>query len=271
MILFDKKNLIYLRVQKGLSQEQLALKLGYTRSQYKHYEYTKDHDAAFLLKVSQFFGVPINDFLTKDLSAIDHELLKHKIESLQLGSGLKILTVTINDKQKENIEFVPVKAKAGYLTGYADPEFMVKLRKFSFPLPTVGTFRAFEIEGDSMPPHRKGSIIIGKYVETLQDVKNGRTYIVVTKDEGVVYKRLYHLPDAPGRLILISDNKAYVPYTKHAEDIIELWEYYCHIGFEPNEGIVHLMDDRLVAKVEKLSEDVTSLGDLLKKKDHLKL
>lgn len=266
MELFHKKNLVYLRVQKGLSQEQLASTLGYARNVYKHYEYTKELDAAFLVKVSKYFGVSINDFLEKDLSAVDHELLKHKIESLQLGSGLKILTITVNDKQKENIEFVSVKAKAGYLAGYADPQYMAKLRKFSFPLPTVGTFRAFEIEGDSMPPHKKGSIVIGKYIETLPEVKNGKTYIVVTKDEGVVYKRLYHKPGDKGELMFISDNKAYSPYTKHAEDIIELWEYYCHIAFDPNEGIVHLMDDRLVAKIEALSGDVLNLSEQVKRK-----
>lgn len=253
MELFHKKNLVYLRVQKGLSQEQLANTLGYSRNVYKNYEYTQDPDPEFLLKISQLFGVNIHDFFTKDLSKIDHDLLKDKIHTLQMG-GLRVLTVTVNEKQKENIEFVPVKAKAGYLAGYSDPEFITKLRRFSIPLATVGTFRAFEIEGDSMPPHKKGSVIIGKYVETINDVKNGKTYVVMTKDEGIVYKRLYRKSDTSEELLLISDNRAYHPYTKKVEDVIELWEYYCHLSFDPNENLVHVMDERLLVKVEELGE-----------------
>lgn len=258
MDLYNKKNLVYLRTQKGLSQEQLANILGYSRNTYKHFEYDTDHDAEFLFKVSQYFGVNIHDLITKDLVAMDNDILKDQIKELSLSSGLRVLTITVNDKQKENIEFVPIKAKAGYLSGHSDPEFIVKLKRFNLPLPANGTFRAFEIEGDSMPPHKKGSVIIGRFLEKLDDIKNGKTYVVVTKDDGIVYKRLFRKQAKPDELIFLSDNKAYDPYTKNIADIIEIWEYYAHLSFDPNENLVFVMDEKLVAKIEEL-------GDKMKK------
>jgi hypothetical protein len=41
---------------------------------------------------------------------------------------------------------------------------------------------------DSMPPHKSGFFIVGRYVKS--DVMDGKTYILLTKNEGIVYKRL---------------------------------------------------------------------------------
>lgn len=238
MELYHKKNLLHLRTQKRLSQEQLANRLGYSRNVYKNFEYSIEPDPEFLFKLSESFGINIHDFITKDLSVLDNELLKDNMQELRLASGLKILSITVNEDQSENIEFIPVKARAGYLAGYADPEYIVQQKRFSFPFKKIGTFRAFEIEGDSMPPHKKGSIIISKYLDTIADVKDGKTYVVITKEDGVVYKRLYHRKDVKDELMFISDNRDYEPYVKHAKDILEIWEYHCHISFDPNENLV---------------------------------
>jgi hypothetical protein len=49
-------------------------------------------------------------------------------------------------------------------------------RKFATYLTTFlrnGKFRAFPVDGDSMP-HKKGSFIVGQYVERLGDVMDGK-------------------------------------------------------------------------------------------------
>jgi hypothetical protein len=66
-------------------------------------------------------------------------------------------------------------------------EFM-KVQHISLPWLRNGKFRAFR--GDSMPPHKSGFFIVGRYVEKLGDVMDGKTYILLTKNEGIVYKRL---------------------------------------------------------------------------------
>ena len=78
-----------------------------------------------------------------------------------------------------------------------------------------------------MPPHKEGSFIVGKYVEKLGDVMDGKTYILLTKNDGIVYKRL----NKNGRnLTLQSDNRVYRPYEVKASEILEIWEYACSIA-----------------------------------------
>ncbi|OKS85723.1 hypothetical protein [Mucilaginibacter polytrichastri] len=66
--------------------------------------------------------------------------------------GNRILLSIMIDKQGENfIEIIPHTAKAGYFTSYADPEFIESLEYISLPFLNKGKYRAFPIEGNSMP------------------------------------------------------------------------------------------------------------------------
>lgn len=52
------------------------------------------------------------------------------------------------DENNENlIEVVPVKATAGYLAGYDDPEYIEQLQKIKLPFLPTGKHRAFPIKG----------------------------------------------------------------------------------------------------------------------------
>jgi phage repressor protein C with HTH and peptisase S24 domain len=128
------------------------------------------------------------------------------------------------------IHFVPVKAAAGYLTSYADSEFIDELNTFTLPMLTGGQFRAFEIIGDSMLPTPSGSIIVGEKIDSVDEVKNGAAYIVVSKNEGIVYKRIQKNSKAKNKLTLESDNPSYHPYQINTEDIMELWHAQVVIG-----------------------------------------
>jgi phage repressor protein C with HTH and peptisase S24 domain len=121
------------------------------------------------------------------------------------------------------IHFVPVKAAAGYLAGYADTEFIDELNTFTLPMIRGGNYRAFEIIGDSMLPTPSGSIIVGEKVDTLEDIKNNMAYIVVSRNEGIVYKRVVKNNKAKNKLTLVSDNPQYQPYQVNADDVVELW------------------------------------------------
>src|SRR5207342_187582 len=88
------------------------------------------------------------------------------------------------------IQLVPVKAAAGYLAGYGDPEFVDELNTFTLPMLSGGNYRAFEIIGDSMLPTPSGSVIVGEKVNSMDDVKSSMAYIVISRNEGIVYKRI---------------------------------------------------------------------------------
>src|SRR5690606_26742648 len=103
-----------------------------------------------------------------------------------------------------------------------DPEYIKELPRFSLPFFTDGTFRAFEIMGDSMLPLDTGTIIIAQYVENWNDIRVGKTYVVVTKSEGIVYKRLGNKANNEKGLRIFSDNKEYPPYWIELDDILEI-------------------------------------------------
>jgi hypothetical protein len=155
---------------------------------------------------------------------------------IQLDDNRIVLPITVDQNGGNLIEIIPQRAQAGYLRGYSDPEFIEGLQHISLPFLKNGKFRAFPVTGDSMPPHREGSFVIGQYVEQLGDVRDGKTYILLTKNEGIVYKRLNR--NGKNSLKLVSDNTFYEPYSVKASDVLEVWEYACSIAtteFEPDE------------------------------------
>ena len=205
------QNLKYLRKLRGWTQEEFAQKIGIKRSLVGAYEEERaEPNYEVLETVSDLFKVSIDDLLRKDLSETKGSYLS-KRRMMKMVSEHNV------------IHFVPVKAAAGYLNGYADPEFLDELNTFTLPMLSGGTYRAFEIVGDSMLPTPSGSVIVGEKVQNLDDVKNNNAYIILSKSEGVVYKRVLKSNRSKNKLTLVSDNPAYQPYNVNAEDVLEFW------------------------------------------------
>src|SRR4030095_10912980 len=154
------KNLKYLRKLRGLTQEEFAEKLRIKRSLLGAYEEERAEPRIDVLEtVSDIFKVTLDDLLRKDLSEVKGSYLsKRRQQKLFSESNL--------------IHFVPVKAAAGYMAGFADQEFIDELNTFTLPMLGAGNYRAFEIVGDSMLPTASGSIIVGEKAEELDDIKN---------------------------------------------------------------------------------------------------
>lgn len=205
------QNLKYLRKLRGWTQEEFANKIGIKRSLVGAYEEERaEPNYEVLETVSDLFKVTIDDLLRKDLSETKGSYLA-KRRQLKMVADSNV------------IHFVPVKAAAGYLNGYADPEFLDELNTFTLPMLSSGTYRAFEIVGDSMMPTPSGSVIVGEKINNFDEVKNNNAYIVVSKSEGVVYKRVVRSNRSRNKLTLVSDNPTYQPYEVKAEDVLEFW------------------------------------------------
>jgi len=225
-------NIRHLRVRRDVSQEIAAEGLSISRDSLAKYEQGKSQPPyETLIKLSHYYHISIDLLLTADIRKVDLEGL------MQLEDNRILLPITVDSKGENVIEIIPHKARAGYATGYSDPEFIEGLQHVSLPFLGNGKFRAFPVEGDSMPPHKEGSFIVGRYIERLGDVRDGRTYILLTQDQGIVYKRLNK--NGKNSLVLKSDNTFYEPYTVNASDILEIWEYACSIAtneFEPDDS-----------------------------------
>lgn len=216
-------NIRALRTKDKISQERLAQSLQITRGRYVKYEDgTSEAPYDILKKIAHYFHISIDLLLSVDVRKIDIQDL------LKLENNRLILPIQVDQAGENFIEVVTQKVKAGYLNGYADPEYIENLQQISLPFLGPGKHRGFPIEGDSMPPHEDGSIIIGRYVENLGEVQDGKTYILITKSEGMVYKRLNK--NKKNALVLESDNSFYPNYEVKVSDILEIWEYECNIG-----------------------------------------
>lgn len=206
------KNLKYLRKLRGWTQEEFSNKLGIKRSLLGAYEEERaDPRIEVLEQVGEMFKLTLDELLLKDLGdSKGNYLAKRRAQKMAAGTN--------------EIQLVPVKAAAGYLAGYADPEFLDELNTFTLPMLAPGSYRAFEIVGDSMLPTPSGSVIVGEKVDDVEEVKSNNTYIVISRNEGIVYKRVLKNTRAKNKFTLISDNTAYQPYNINAEDVIELWK-----------------------------------------------
>ncbi|WP_282043829.1 XRE family transcriptional regulator [Winogradskyella flava] len=218
-------NIKHLRTLKQLSQERFADDLNWTRSVVGSYEEGRSEPPIErLIDLSNYFDIPIDILVRKDLR-------KAKDTSfIEVGNKRVLFPVTVNENNEDLIEIVPAKASAGYLSGYDDPEYIEQLQKIKLPFLPTGTHRAFPIKGDSMLPVKDGSFIVAKFIEDIADIKSGRTYVVLTKNDGLVYKRVYRPENDEQHLLLSSDNKAYKPYLVAKDSILELWEFTCCIN-----------------------------------------
>jgi transcriptional regulator with XRE-family HTH domain len=226
------QNLKYLRKQKGFTQEEMAEVLGIKRSLVGAYEEERAEPRLEVMQViCDMFKLSLEEFLFKDLT-------ESKLDFIQKRRMAKL-----GGDRTGIIHLVPVKAAAGYMSGYSDPGFIDELNTFTLPMLSPGNYRAFEILGDSMLPTPSGSIIVGEKVQDMDDVKTNDTYIVVSKSEGIVYKRVEKNGRTKKQLTLISDNPAYAPYNVNAEDVMEFWKTQFIISKptgRPNFDVNHL-------------------------------
>lgn len=235
-------NIRYLRKHHKLTQEDLARQLQVKRSLIGAYEEGRAIPRIIVLKqLATLFDLTIDQLVSCDFEA---DGLPGSAEN---KSNLRILPVVVNQENRELIPIVPLKASAGYLNGYADPEYIGSLPRFSMPVPELSpekTFRVFQIKGDSMLPIPPGSYLFCEFVESVSAIREGEIYIVITKEEGLVCKRVFIGEN--NQLLLKSDNPEYTPYTVDGHTVIELWRARGVLSFEfrkpENNQISHISD-----------------------------
>lgn len=256
------KNLKFLRERTGLNQAKMSTRIGFHKTTWNNYEREVSKPGLDdLSKIIRHFKITYSQILETDLSKGEYsketesDIFKPKSEHLgdyrgdfsaknrRKGEILSTVNedqpeyknlnripqvITVDTQGNENVIMVPVKARAGYLNGYADPEFMQSLPAYRLPGLNNGSFRLFEVEGVSMYPTLSSSdLVIGQNVEQLQLIRDDRVHVVVTKNEGIVVKRVLNRIKQDGKLILKSDNykdrDLYPTIVCTPGDILEVW------------------------------------------------
>ncbi|GAA5219469.1 XRE family transcriptional regulator [Membranihabitans marinus] len=277
------QNIKYLRKQKKWTQQDLADKLDLPRTTLGDYERGKTEPSIpMLVLLAQAFDVDIDALIRQPLYEIKTEVGRtidkkgrgdEKGKQTEESEG-KIATegYTLNRGYQSNgyisygtVELVESKAEAGYLESMSDPEFVKDLPKIHIPNLPKNYYRGFEINGDSMLPLESGTLIISTLVSNLSEVKQDKTYIIITKREGLVYKRLAINP-GKNYFTAYSDNSLYPPYQINFEDIAEIWQYYAHIGFSDQRGLTYdnSIEDKwskMESMVEEIHKNVVKVKD----------
>lgn len=214
MTTYAGKNLKYLRKLRGWTQAQMADKLGIKRSLIGAYEESRAEPRIDVLtSIGQIFKLTLDELFLEDLDQPGEGTYLDRRRAMMMASTTEA-----------KVQFVPMKAAAGYLAGYEDNEFLDELNTFTLPMLAPGFYRAFEIIGDSMLPTPSGSVVVGEKVEHLNDVKNNNAYIVVSRSNGIVYKRVVRNNKTKEQVTLVSDNPIFEPYPLDSIDIMEIWK-----------------------------------------------
>jgi len=162
----------------------------------------------------------------KDLGDFDDE---SEEQIKPLGGGLFALTA----------EFVPVKARAGYLQGYADQEFIEMLPKYTATVSHIpkGKYRYFEAEGDSMNDGTiENAILDGTVLQCRKILPHhwaGKlhshkwsSFVFVHRTDGIIVKQVSGQDLTTGDVTLSSlnpDKNKYPDFIVNLDDIREIY------------------------------------------------
>ena len=261
------RNIKLLRKRKGRTQDDVAFSMEMKRSTLSGYENeVAQPTIKALLVFSKYFGVAIDTLLKVDLTALQESQLRQLERGYDVfinGSKLRVLATTVDEQNNENIELVPEKAKAGYTGGFADPEYIKVLPTFQLPfLSREKKYRTFQISGDSMLPIPDGSWVTGEYVQNWRTIKTGKPYIILTVDDGIVFKLVENKIKEEGKLTLHSLNSLYESYDVEVSDIREIWKFVNYITNEFPEA--NQPKDEVLKAVQELRKEVKGIQTRLR-------
>ena len=261
-MLYFSSNIKLLRKRLGRTQDDVAFSLEMKRSTLSGYENgVAEPGLEALTALSRYFKISIDTLVKVDLQKLpESELsqIERGYDVFITGGNLRILATTVDPENEENIEIVGETAKAGYRSGFADPEFIRVLPVFQLPfLSKDRKYRAFQVNGDSMLPIPDKSWVVGEYVQNWQTIRNGHPYIILTLEDGIVFKVVENKVKEDRKLRLISLNPLYEPYEVHVKDIREVWKFVNFFSSEVPEP--NMEKDELVRTVKAIEKEIREM------------
>ncbi len=265
--MYFSNNIKLLRKRRGRTQDEMAHTLGMKRSTLSGYENkVAEPGIEALTAIAKYFGMAMDTLIKVDMSRLTESQLSELERGLDVyltGGKIRILATTVNADNEENIELVPEKAKAGYTNGFADPEFISELPKFQLPFLSPGRkYRTFQLSGDSMLPIPDKAWVTGEYLADWKDIRSGGAYIVLTLDDGIVFKIVENNIEEQQIITLYSLNPFYEPFNVHVNEIREVWKFVHYICSEIPDPV--LPEEDLLKTVVHLKQDMNRLKQKFK-------
>jgi DNA-binding XRE family transcriptional regulator len=259
-----RENIKFLRKRRNRTQDDVASAIGLKRSSYTSIEVGNALPSIdILIGLSDYFKVAVDTLLRIDLSRLSEFQLSELERGNDVhirGTSIRVIATTVDSRNRENIEMVNEKAKAGYTTGFSDPEYISVLPKFQLPfLSQHKKYRGFQISGDSMLPIPEGAWVIGEFILDWHTINSGQPYIILTLNDGVVFKIADNLIQDEGKLTLYSLNPFYQPFDVSVNDIKEVWKFVHFISDEiPEQSGTDITLTRTVIELRREMELIKS-------------
>ncbi|MEX0986836.1 MAG: LexA family transcriptional regulator [Bacteroidales bacterium] len=251
-----------MRNRRNKTQDDLAAKLHMKRSTLSGYEnQVAEPGIEVLLAFSKYFNMAVDTLIKTDLGQLSESQiyqLENGDDVFLKGGNLRILASTVDHTNEENIELVSEKARAGYSNGYSDPEYISELPIFRLPfLSSNRKYRTFQLNGDSMLPIPDKAFVTGEYLVDWYEIVTGEACIILTLDDGIVFKIIENKIKEEGKLTLYSLNPIYEPFDVKMTDIKEIWKFVHFISQELPEPV--LPQNELVKTVAGLKMEMQKI------------
>ncbi len=130
--------------------------------------------------------------------------------------------------QKNTIQIVRRFQYNDYLMKNKELSFLKTLAEFHLPTLSAGEYRAFEAAEDFA---FDGALLIGSLVKNWYEITDSKNYVLVTKPQGIIYRRVYNQVKIKGTLLLSSDNHRFPSTEISINDVIETWEIKAFISY----------------------------------------
>ena len=265
-------NIKLLRKRHKHTQDEVANALTMKRSTVSGYENEVAQPGIdVLIAFSKYYNIAIDTLIKEDLSLLTENQLaqvERGFDTFISGGELRVHATSVDSENNENIELINYKASAGYRAGYADPEYIRVLPTFHMPfLSREKKYRTFQILGDSMLPIPTGSWVTGEFIQNWHLIRDGQAYIILTIEDGIIFKVVENHIKDNGKLTLYSLNSFYKPYDIDIKEVREIWKFVHYISSEmPETNQPRQNLERVVADIKRDVEHLKqSLSDSVMK------
>ncbi len=140
---------------------------------------------------------------------------------------------------------------AEYSQRHRQPDYMAQLPTLRLPTLPVGHFRAFEADSDFPFP---GALLVGQFVKNWYDIADGRLFVLLVHQQGVVCRRVFNQVKVKGTLLLTTDKPNLPSREVPLKDVLEVWEIKAFFSQQLPEAAPNL--DRMRQLVEELRFEV---------------
>lgn len=251
------ENIRFLRKKKGLTQMEFADRLAIKRSLVGAYEEGRAvPPPENLNKVAKLFGYSMDELMNVNFKLMEVNIVmnnenpetfksredlnpnlfnqfesipfeKKNEDTATLKSEDFSQSSSLFNSQQTSFKIVCRKDYLAYLNNYKNPDFLVKLSEMSLPNLNKGNYRAFESAEDFLIDD---SILISRLVSDLREIKNGQTYVLLVKSQGLIYRRLYNQISIKGTILLSSDFQEIPSLEISSSDVLECWELVSYLS-----------------------------------------